>query len=144
MNNLVVCILMYIKTYGVLDVCSTRADPTVKYYSGLNIALSWRVADPGCWSSWLWQCTSLHVLMPGSPVVQPQPCCSVTRKCESVSWECTKAQQRRDWEEGRAATKGGAELSARGQNCGKGLRRYTWHACIHTTTQTHLNPKHKL
>lgn len=48
-------------------------------------------------------------------------------------WECffngsaTKAQHRRDGEEGGAATGDGAEQSARGQNRGKGLRRQ---ACV--------------
>lgn len=59
----------------------------------------------------------------------------------SVSLEHTKAQHRRDGEEGGAATKDGAEQSAREQNCGKGLRRHTdWHAyldpLIHTVGYT--------
>lgn len=62
--------------------------------------------------------------MSGSPVVQPQPRCSVTRECESVARECTKAQHCRDGEEGGAATKDGAEQSAKEQNCGKGLKRH--------------------
>lgn len=63
--------------------------------------------------------------MSGSPFVQPQPRCSVTRECESVSWECTRARHRGDGEEGGAATKDGAEQSAGEQNRGKGLRTYT-------------------
>lgn len=36
-NEQVGCICMYIYTYGVLDVYTTLADPTVLSYSGLNI-----------------------------------------------------------------------------------------------------------
>ena len=46
MNKLVVCIHMYIYTYGVLDVCSTLADPTVLNYSGLNIAFKLKCGRP--------------------------------------------------------------------------------------------------
>lgn len=58
--------------------------------------------------------------MSGSPVVQRQPHCSVTRECESVfTGECQgpTPSQRRVGESG-AATEDGAEQSARGQNCG--------------------------
>lgn len=59
--------------------------------------------------------------MSGSPVVQRQPHCSVTRECESVfTGECQgpTPSQRRGGESG-AATEDGAEQSARGQNCGE-------------------------
>lgn len=37
---------MYIYTYGVMDVCSTLADPTVLNYSGLNIAFKLKGGRP--------------------------------------------------------------------------------------------------
>lgn len=46
MNKLVVCILVYFYTYGVLDVCSTLADQTVLNYSGLNIAFKLKGGRP--------------------------------------------------------------------------------------------------
>lgn len=43
-NEQVGCLHIY--TYGVLDVCSTLADPTVLNYSGLNIAFKLKGGRP--------------------------------------------------------------------------------------------------
>lgn len=141
MNKLVVCILMYyLYIWWVRCLLHSSWPNSSQLLRAEHRFLSRRVADPGCWSSWLWQCTSLHVLMSGSPVVQPQPHCSVTRECESVSLEGPKAQHRRDQEEGGAATKDGAEQSAREQNCGKGLRTRKDKYVYTTAMQAHVNP----
>ncbi len=113
---------VFIYTYGELDVSSTLADPTVLNSSGLNIAFKLNGGRP--WMSnlmvmavYLIACSHVRIssCSASNPAVQ-------LPECVSVSPEGTKAQHRRDGEEGGAATRDGAEQSARGHNCGKGHR----------------------
>lgn len=129
-----------------LDVCSTLADPTVLNYSGLNITCKLEGGAP-----WMLKLFSTEVHLIACSHVRISSCSASTFSMfsrQSVSeWEYTKSQHRRDWKEGGAATKDGAEQSAREQNCGKGLRRHTQaparseaHAYIPANMQAHIHP----
>lgn len=117
---------MYIYTYGVLDVCSSLADPTALNYSGLNSAFTLKGGRP-----WMLKLLVMAVYLIACSHVRISVCFSLNYAVqlpESVrvfSQECTKAQHRRDKEEGGAATKDGAEQSAGEQNRGKGLGTHT-------------------
>lgn len=99
-----------------LDVCPTIADPTGLNYLGLSAAFN---ADgrltPGYWSSWLWQCSSLLVLMSGPP---PPPPALLRLLGDAKFQDCSGR-----WERG-AATKDG-EL--KGRSVVKGWSQALYH-----------------
>lgn len=135
---------MYIYTYGVSDVCSSLADPTALNYSGLNIAFTLKGSRP-----WMLKLLVMAVYLIACSHVRISVCFSLNYAVqlpESVrvfSRERTKAQHRRDGEEGEAATEDGAEQSAGEQNRGKGLRTHTCtqnRSSILDDTSAHAGP----
>lgn len=139
MNESVVCIHMYIYTYGVLDVCCTLADPTVLNYSGLNIAFKLKGGRP-----WMLKLLVMAVYLIACSHVRISSCSASTHVVqlpESVRvfhGSVPRPSTSRDGGEGGAATKDGVEQSAREQKCGKGLKRDTGeHVHTHTIHHEH-------